>query len=163
MYTEATWADEIGELVSAILTFQKIFVSARTIWLRARARFINKEDAGRLFELSPPVAGQGSGDSVPAGVSLLTVFRTPRPKTILKKYHGTLGVPVITADGEIISTAITQAVTWMTDLLAGLTTTTQTWSYGFYDADIATFFEPTSGYVNVEPAYQRRRRRGHGQ
>jgi hypothetical protein len=160
--SEETWADEIKEIVDAILTLQKVLANTLTVWRRVRARFINKSDAGRLIELDAPVAGTDAGDPCPAGVAILSVFRTPLPRVVLKKYTGCVAEPAIGTNGQIVPATLTQAAAYISLLLAPITTTLNEYTFGHYDATTDTFTAPTSGYVNVEPAYQRRRRRGHG-
>ncbi len=159
---EAGFADDLIELVTAVVTIIKELVGVATIFRRFRAQIITQVDAGRLIELDAPIPGVVVGASSPAGVCALLVFRIDKPRSSLRKYLGTISEEDVGTAGDFTSGALTEGAAAIAALMTNITTTLDTYKYGHYDPVAEIFHKPTGGYMNAEPAYQRRRRRGTG-
>lgn len=159
---ENGFAEDMKELVEAVIAIIKASVGVLTIYRRFRAQIITQVDAGRLIELDAAVPGTVVGASSPSGVCALWVFRIDKPRSSLRKYIGTISEEDVGTNGGFVSGALTRGATAIGSLMTQIVTTLDVYKYGHYDPVLEVFHKPTGGYMNGEPAYQRRRRRGAG-
>lgn len=160
--TEAEWADELIDLATAIITVIKALQSGMTIYRRLRGVIMTQVDAGRQVEFPTPIPGTAVGDPCPSGICALQVFRTATPGVVLKKYIGTTVEPHISTIGQFTPAAMALGAAFGAFMLAPIVTSRATWYYGKWDGLSTLIQQPTSMYMNAEPGYQRRRRRGYG-
>lgn len=158
----AEWQIALLQLTDDILTIVDGLCTALTVWKRIRAKNISTGDPTEHIELGADVPGTVAGDCLPAGVAILTVFRTDRAKTNLRKYIGPTGETLNDADGQWTTAALTGTAAFAALLSAAITTTYAVFEYGHYDQVLLTWHPPLTSYIAAEPAYQRRRRRGVG-
>lgn len=159
---ETQWIITLLELADEILDILDGLATAYTVWKRLRARNITTMDPTLHVELAADVPGTVAGDCLPAGVAMLAVFRTDRPKTNLRKYMGPIGETLNDVDGQWSISALVGGVAMTVLLLDTISTVFANFEYGFFDKVLDTWHIPQSAYVPAEPAYQRRRRRGVG-
>ena len=160
--TEALWQDDLKTLVEALVDILKGYASIYTVWRRYRARNLTQDTPSEQFELDTATAGVIAGNSLPAGSAVLLAFRTQQPKVVLKKFHGVAAEALSDADAKWSSSTLATGVTDIATMISVFTLYASSWRYGHYHTPTAQFLYPTSGYINAEPAYQRRRRRGTG-
>ncbi len=160
--TAGNYLDNFKELVEAILDIMDGLVTAYTIWRRFRVKNKTQDTATEYVELDAAHPGTVAGESLPSGVALLSVFRTTAPKIVLRKYVGVPGETMNEYDGQWTTAALVGAANFVTLMLAQIVTTESAFTYGHWSPDTLSWYEPSSGYINTEPAYQRRRRRGTG-
>lgn len=160
--TEADFITDLKSLVVALITVYKGMASVLTVYKRFRAQIITQTGAGVMVELDSEIPGTATGTAMPPGVAALCVLRTSAKNGNLKKYVGVPATVMLDTDGSWASFVQTLGATAIAFLLAPQTKTYGTFTFGNWRKETSTWYTPTSGYFNLEPAYQRRRRRGRG-
>lgn len=103
----------------------------------------------------------GVADS-PPGVAALVLFRTYVNRMVLRKYFGPVSEGLTNSDCLLTSGALDILNAAGAFLVADLDGGFGTYSYGHYNTNTGLWVRPHSAQAQAIPAYQRRRRQGHG-
>lgn len=160
--TNSAALDELIEALEAIVEIIKLLANAYTIWRGIRVENLT---AGTLVgerSFAAPIPGTVAGESNAAQITAPVSFKTDVPRVILRKDVGPVAEGILSNGGAINQDGQDALDDLITFLLANITTTNETWVYGYLSTKAGGFIAPLEGTYTSVPGTQRRRRVGRG-
>lgn len=140
----------------------KAGISIYTIYRRIKVSNMTQGTLLGTRTLSPPSAGQGTGNLLPLQATGVVSFLTSVPRVIPKKMLGGWTEDSIDSDGTWSGSAINQLAAYGAQLLLPYIGTTTSYRYGYDSPKTMTFVKPTSALVSPVAGARRSRKPGVG-
>jgi len=160
---DSTVLTDFLAIMRAIAEIVDALVKATVVWRRIRVQSLSNNLLVGEATFSPVIPGTEASDAGAMGVCAVVSFPTNVPRVTMRKYIGPLAEGVLGSAGLIgTNPGTVQLTTLVTAMLGDQAGPTDTWRFGYLSPKTGSFETPTAGVVNIEPGYQRRRRRGTG-
>lgn len=155
-------SDDIQEYVDAIYDENKLWLSDHMGSYLLSLQNLTQDTTYGAFPFAAPIVGGASGQYLPLGTCCLTWGRTFKPRVQSRKYWGVFAEEGI-VDGAWVASLLTACqAAHSVHALSFAGTNGLTVLGVAYNRTAGTTTDMTSVTGAIEPAYQRRRRRGRG-
>lgn len=161
--TDQDVLDDFLAIMRVIAEIVDALVKTIVIWDRIKVRNVTTGLLVGDATFSPTIPGVSTTDPNAMGVAAVMSFPTNVSRVTMRKFFGPLAEGTLSSTGQLGSNPGTvQLVTLAAYLTDDIVEANGTWRYGYQSPKTGNFEIPTAAIINLEPGYQRRRKRGVG-